>query len=50
MLTEFGPEVAAAIGEAYDHLNRTLCHLLGINPDALDELSDHIDRTIGGAE
>lgn len=49
VLAEFGdPDLAEVVGIVYQQLYETLCDLIGIPAEAMDQASDILDPLTGG--
>lgn len=44
MLTEFGLEFAAAVGEAWAFTYEALCHVIGVDPRLFDEFEASLEQ------
>jgi len=44
LLTEYGPEIAALIGDAWQRTYDLICELIGVDPRLFDEFEDTLEQ------
>lgn len=50
VLAEFGPELAEAAGEAYQHCFDNLLHIMGFDPQDFKDFEDQLDLSLNRPE